>query len=822
MSDWELLQAYAMNRSETAFAELVRLHVDWVHSVALRHVGDPHLAEDVVQSVFVLLARKARDLRPGTVLGGWLFRTTCHVAAHARRAEQRRKSREATACTMSHDTNSPDSSEILWQQLAPHLDLAVSALSESDRSAILLRFYEKAPMSKVGERLGVSEDAAKKRVSRAVERMRDFLAERGVKIGGVVLAGMLAEKTVQAAPAAMAAAVAKIAMAATAASSSVMLPPLAQETLRAWHWAKAKLVAGLAVSSMALILVIAGMSAVLGSHSVSPSMAANGSHGGDAARQDRRPSAQGKTGAVAARLPHDSVLSPDDTDNLSFTGRVIDKFTGEPVQGATVRVRREISSSTDHRVLEETEHLTDANGQFTFGLTPEQSTNRSTYLNFEVVHPNYARRPWDGYALTMIRTNESLGERPFFEHLDLAPAEGISGTLLRPDGAPAAGVKVLTYSKAVKTDMSDYGSFAETNTDVSGTFHINVVKGGEAVLWLLPQDFVPSTHLIHQQRGDLGQFALEDGVRLTGQVFDSDGLPVSHVWVNAELSGGPAKKPIGMPVADALSRSALTDEQGQFATGPLPVGDYYVLISEYPRDNLAQDRTRYPVSDVFMHQRVRIEGGQATQSMEIRAVPHVVLGIQQLDGQGNPHKTHEVNVSGRLGDTGWWGEGRPDQDGRIAVKVPQGLADVRIGLLVNEHQSTRYRWSNDSPWRNENEITAAILDHDTNEISVMYYTAPILLVRATAEDGSAIPAFKCQVTYANDRKPYTQPPHWINGDSGDVNFEKQQDGRWRSQSLLPNEDLSLTVEAEGFQTWSQSINLAEGASQEIEAKLVSK
>jgi hypothetical protein len=419
----------------------------------------------------------------------------------------------------------------------------------------------------------------------------------------------------------------------------------------------------------------------------------------------------------------------------------------------------------------------------------------------------------------MIRTNQSLGERPFFQHLDLAPAEGISGTLLRPDGAPAADVKVLTYSKAVKTNMAEYGSFADTKTDASGSFQVNVVKGGEAVLWLLPQDFVPSTHLIHQQRGDLGQFILEDGVRLSGQVFDSDGLPVSHVWVNAELSGGPAKKPIDMPVADALARSALTDAQGHFATGPLPPGDYDVLISEYPRDNLAEDRTRYPVPDVFLHQKLQIAAGPATQTMVIRAVPHVLIAIQQLDGQGQPHKTHAVHVSGRLGNTAWWGEGSPDPDARIVVKVPQGLADVRISLSVNEHQSTRYRWSTESPWRNEHDMTAAILDHDAREISVMYYTAPILLIRAVAEDGSAIAPFKCQINYANDRKPYTQPPHWINGDSGDVNFEKQQDGRWRSQSLLPDEDLSLTVEAQGFQAWTQTINLSEGASTEIEAKL---
>ena len=183
-------------------------------------MGDPHLAQDVVQSVFVLLARKARDLRPGTILSGWLFRTTCHVSAHARRAEYRRKSRETTACTMIHDSSSTDSDEILWQKLAPHLDLAVAALSEADRSAILLRFYEKAPMLKVAEKLGVSEEAAKKRVSRAVEKMRQFLARRGVKPGGAVLAAILAEKTVQAAPAALAGTVVKISVAAASASAS--------------------------------------------------------------------------------------------------------------------------------------------------------------------------------------------------------------------------------------------------------------------------------------------------------------------------------------------------------------------------------------------------------------------------------------------------------------------------------------------------------------------------------------------------------------------------------------------------------------------------
>jgi len=243
MGDWELLQEYAKHRSEPAFAELVQRHLNWVYSSALRQVSDPHLAKDVTQSVFILLARKAGQLRSGTILSGWLFRTTRFVASRALRGEYRRKAREQTASAMISTTNSLDN-QIPWEQLRPHLDQSVAALSKSDRAAILLRFYEKKTLREVGEQLGISEDAAKKRVTRAVEKMRGSLTRRGVVLGGAGLVAVLAEQTVQAAPANLAVGVVKAATASV--SASAMLPQLARETLSAWHWAHLKLAVGLA------------------------------------------------------------------------------------------------------------------------------------------------------------------------------------------------------------------------------------------------------------------------------------------------------------------------------------------------------------------------------------------------------------------------------------------------------------------------------------------------------------------------------------------------------------------------------------------------
>ena len=516
-----------------------------------------------------------------------------------------------------------------------------------------------------------------------------------------------------------------------------------------------------------------------------------------------------------------SAASPTvaNTNGESFTGRVMDKTSHEPIAGAVVHVQSEISSATEHRVVQETAVTTDGDGHFQFVVPPEVATNRAAYLNFEVTHTNYARRPWDGYSLAMIGKNLALGARPFFENLEMAAAESISGTLVRPDGSPGVGVKILTYSKARKDDMSEYGSFADTRTDANGFFEINVVKGGEAVLWLLPRDFAPSTHLLHQSRGNLGQFTLEDGIRLSGQVLDSDGTPAGSVWINAELSGGPAKQRIRMPVIDALSRSALTDDQGRFTMDPLPAGEYDLLTSEYPRDSLTEDHTYHPVPGTFLHQTFQLVAGQPTASVEIRAVPHVLVTINQLDSQNRPHKTHEIHASGQLNGNAWWGEGRPDANGKVVLQVPKGLTDARFQLMVNEHQSTRHRWSDDSPWSNENEATMPVVDQAYTNVSVVYYTSPILLVRAVAEDGSAVAGFKCQLAYSQGRKPNRQTPNWISGVAGDVDFEKQTDGRWRSEQLLPDENLTLTVQADGFQPYSQTINLPEGTTRAIEARL---
>ncbi|MEY2429766.1 MAG: hypothetical protein QOJ40_2651 [Verrucomicrobiota bacterium] len=220
-SDQQLLRDYTEGRSEAAFTELVRRHVDLVHSAAWRMVRDAHLAEDVTQSAFVALAQNAGQLSDRLVLSGWLHRTAQNLASKTVRSDVRRRAREQEAVAMNELLATE--SDAAWELIAPHLDAALGELSEADRDAVMLRYFEGKSARAMAQTLGTSEDTAQKRVSRAVELLREFFARRGVAIGASGLVIAISANAVQAAPAGLVAAISTAALAGTAVSTSTII-----------------------------------------------------------------------------------------------------------------------------------------------------------------------------------------------------------------------------------------------------------------------------------------------------------------------------------------------------------------------------------------------------------------------------------------------------------------------------------------------------------------------------------------------------------------------------------------------------------------------
>lgn len=255
LDDNVLLREYAEHGSEEAFAALVAHHVNMVYSVALRHTGNAHHAEEITQTVFIILARKSRRLGKDAVLEGWLHQAACLTSLAFLRREARRARREQEAYMQSNfEENEPD----IWPKIAPLLDTVIGELSETDRHAVMLRFFYGKSMKEVGASLGASEGAARLRVHRAMEKLRHLFYKRGILSTTEAIAGTISAHAVQAAPVGLVKTATALALSQGPAASSPGWAGL-KGAVQATAWTKAKTIA----VTGALALLAAGASPVI-------------------------------------------------------------------------------------------------------------------------------------------------------------------------------------------------------------------------------------------------------------------------------------------------------------------------------------------------------------------------------------------------------------------------------------------------------------------------------------------------------------------------------------------------------------------------------
>jgi RNA polymerase sigma factor (sigma-70 family) len=274
MDDIQQLKHYALTGAEEAFASVVARHVNLVYSAALRRTGNPSVAEEITQAVFIILARKAASLPQDTVLAAWLHETVRLTVSTYQRGERHRLRREQEAAMQSLLTHETSDS---WKRLAPALDDAIGNLPEKDRKAILCRFFEGKSLAEVGQILGTTEDGAHKRVVRAVEKLRVHFHRRGIVLSSVALGALLGTHAVQAAPAGIAATISATATTTAAAAATTSFTAgsvtttavtLSKETLQLMAWTKMQSAAGLGLA----ILLSATLSGLVYQDVASPAV----------------------------------------------------------------------------------------------------------------------------------------------------------------------------------------------------------------------------------------------------------------------------------------------------------------------------------------------------------------------------------------------------------------------------------------------------------------------------------------------------------------------------------------------------------------------
>lgn len=257
--DHQLLAEFVRAKSEPAFAALVARYVNLVYSTALRFTGNTYHAEEITQAVFIILARKSETVSPRVVLSGWLYQVARLTSANFMKAEVRRQRREQEAY-MQSVLNEPNDG---WHEIAPLLDEAMGKLGKTDRDAVVLRYFENKSAAEIGTALQMNEEAARKRVNRALEKLHRYFHGRGISSTTAIIAGAISNHSVQAAPVGLAKAVTAVAMAKGAIAPASTLT-LVKGILKLMAWQKMRT----AVVIGAAVILAAGTATLLAQRSV--------------------------------------------------------------------------------------------------------------------------------------------------------------------------------------------------------------------------------------------------------------------------------------------------------------------------------------------------------------------------------------------------------------------------------------------------------------------------------------------------------------------------------------------------------------------------
>lgn len=653
MDDLELLREYATTQSESAFAKLVDRHAGLVYSAARRQMEDPQLAGEVTQAVFLILSRKAASMPAGTILSGWLVRTTRYAAANAIRREQTRQRHEREVMnTALH----PVDSHSTWDRISPLLDEALVDLREKDRDALVLRFFEQKSFRDIGRALRTSEDSAQKRVSRALAKLRDFFASRGHTVPTGVLVAALVGNVVQAAPAGLAGAVVA-SVGAQGAGAVAAGAGLCELTLRALAFARFKWIA---LRTTAVLLVVGSLFLALRSQVPVGTPVVVQEPANSEGQTLNEP-----TGAGAGASDGIAALQPGQR-RLAF--RVLDATNDAPMAGVKLTLKE--TDEYPNRVT--SEFVTDRNG---FALLPPASHNQKNWgYQIEVYQ--------DGYVPKYVSWSASQGDAfetfPEAHTTKLERGVTIGGIVRGEAGEAIPGVRlsfsVMGEAPGASRDrerLTMMGEYHEEKTDEEGRWSCNHV----------PELFgMVSWRLIHREYQDVtyGTTAPEAGRSLgsnklpkaeflarTAVMTMKRGLVVSGIVTG---DGGAAVENARVTLGRDFRKaeaSVLTGVDGKFTIRNARPREAALTVQA--EGFAPQDRMILPKADLEEQRFVLNKGG-------------VLRGrVESDDGVAIPKATIAVTPRGTGRDTFEW-RGKTDSDGRFEwLNAPLGTNAYSVG-----------------------------------------------------------------------------------------------------------------------------------------------
>ena len=647
-TDHQLLASY-LQGSQDAFHTLVNRYAGLIFSTASR-IAPPALAEDITQAVFLLLAQRAHTLRNPQLLPAWLLKVTHYCAADARRAASRRKHHEQKAAAMATPfTTTPPSPD----PLEPHLDTALQSLSPPDRTALLLRFYNDHSLAQIAASLNVSEEAAKKRVARALEKLRKIFLRKGLPLALPALATTLAKQS-SAAPPALITKITTAALTKSATTTSAAL--IAKGALKLMAYTTAKWTAA---ATAALLLITVTTTTLIQHHNAAPLPLPVST----VATPPQTPLAP-PTEPIIRTTPSTRFLPKDPIPTIE----VRDLATNAPIPNVHLQLVDGFSS----RDLGPSA-ITDSNGTATIPYPP--TTNWAGEIT--------ANAP--GYVPIHTGWERLLPSAPAPDHflIHLEKAVSIGGRVLDTDGTPLAGATVLiNFNKHY--DPHTFALFTTTTTNAKGEWTLNAA----------PADTPLSVGASHPLcLNDLGQIAstpapfsellnhthilrLQRGIPISGTVFGPDSKPRKATLAVGRYAGAT------MTVPDIQTTD---DGRFQFAAR----SDQPLIITTHV-GGLAYQITTLNLKNLPSHTDITLDSPKPLNvhitDNHNNPIPNALLTISSWNTDGNYRpQTFPISlISNQNGDITW--NDAPSQSVLAIINAPGCLSRKDVPLDRNTPQ----------------------------------------------------------------------------------------------------------------------------------------
>ncbi len=544
--------------------------------------------------------------------------------------------------------------------------------------------------------------------------------------------------------------------------------------------------------------------------------------------------------SVAERPAHDSAAPVGD---LNYGGVVMDQGRKKPVVGATVTVRLYSAPEPGQRenIVSETKYTTDERGRYLFTIPAQLAADPRLYLELDVTHPDHPAQTQFGYSLAMIRKNLEQGEIPFFKLIWMRPGAEIHGRVTDEQGVPIPGVRLAGYSRRLVNGTlasgSEYGHWLTGTTDAEGRYRLVAdATGGVFLRFYSPEHAPLRVVWVDGRRGELDDIRLVPGQEVTGQVLDARGNPLRNQWValtgeresedgSPRLDEAEQKRRFLATLHHALERVTRTDGQGRFRFDPVAAGRWTLSVDSTCRDRLRADRDDVmPLPAAYVDQALTWSVGETPAPVEVRPVPGQTLTLRWVDSQGAPTRGWDFFVAGKLAGRSWMADHQRSPDGVERLTVPHGLEGTVLYLSCNEHSALRVRLEEGAALSNSLDVQLGKVDRDWPGIEIVRYTAPIVRIRPVADDGTRLTRVRIEGWYHKGRGQHEETtvdgleppgPDWIGGPS----FSRQLNGEFRSECLLPDEELLIRVSAEGGYQGELKLQLPEGEERAMELKL---